>query len=1376
MTTPCSALEQTRSTGSILGYVLLLAVSMTLTVAAGAAQLDEFLLPLTGEPSRPGAIAVGDDGTVWLVEGYERMVARLETDGTFTSFYTSSSPIDIFVGPDGLFWVPQQDGTLIRLDSNGFVDQIELFPSPIYGFFEAATGPGGDLWVSVDCTGTIHRINGSGEIVSTISLPTSGCLGGLTQGSDGDMWYSVHYEARIGRIRASGEILEYPVPPEPIGTLYLNGLVHAADGSIWFTTNNGSFGNIDDSGSVRWAPRTTGYAWARFAVDSNGEIRVSGHQRIGTLEADGTISGEFAVPDGSDPGWITPGTVGDIYFTTGEDGTVGRLHSDSLFESFDISIGRGESEEITLGPDGNLWFTEGRSEKIGRVTPTGVATHFPLPSGSWPYSITAGPEGSVWFTDIATDQIGMMSPAGALTTFDVGTLPHDPTYITSSSEALWYSQGGTLGKLLPTGDVTNIPFPTNVGALSVAADADGAVYVGRAGEILRYSGDGPFETVRSGDQKGAIAFAPGRDETMWFAGNSHEIGVIGTGGVNSFSPVPARRIAIDGTDAVWFTTFDGMISRFCGGQTTESVSLPAPYKPYAIATGPEGAIWITTSRGVVFRLTPDSPPCLSISGLWPRSGPPHGGTVVTLRGTNFESGMTVHFGDQIVPYTLISDTELTVVSPPNREGETVSVFVSASGGSMASPVGFQYHYPFNGPWPAQAYVVEPEPGRTATEVTVRLSLAAPPSGSVVVNIESDDPSEILVDGAAKSEVIFTETYTGVAFIKMQGVVDHVVDGDQTTAIRFTIDQARTTDASYLDEDPYDVEIRTVDVNQAGVSLNRVCEPDDTPCSDMAHPFTSEAGAKAVIRVSLWSRPDSGVEITVGSSDETEGRVESTAVTIDPDQWETGVPLEVRGIDDIEADGAVWYQVHTAGTSSSDPNYDSLRHFQSIGLHNLDDETALARFDCPPSGCVPVPIDSPVTVWEGDPATTSIFLRPSSPPTSAVTLEIAPSDEGELNAQPASLIFTPDNWDVVQEIVVSSIDDAVADGNELASVILLPASSDSRFQGLEHRVPVVILDDEPSVSFLPCPNLVCSGSNTTEQGGVITAALTISQAPDHDVHIRIESSDPTEGVPFVSTITIPAGSRPDWTRPPVTITGVDDDVPDGDVEYQITATSQSDDSRFDGYVSILSLTNLDDESGDFDRDGVVDEIENAGPNGGDGNADGIADSSQHDVVSLPGAGAAGYITISSNCALSKVRVLLKSDITTSDHYHFPLGLIEIEASCTVAEIEVLYHGQSMWNGSEAYRKFGPTIPGVENTRGWYNLPGVTFDTSAVGDSVVARARFVLVDGSLGDDTGVDGTIVDQGGPAIPPNEIPTLSEWLLFLMALSLGFVGLLRLR
>jgi hypothetical protein len=57
-------------------------------------------------------------------------------------------------------------------------------------------------------------------------------------------------------------------------------------------------------------------------------------------------------------------------------------------------------------------------------------------------------------------------------------------------------------------------------------------------------------------------------------------------------------------------------------------------------------------------------------------------------------------------------------------------------------------------------------------------------------------------------------------------------------------------------------------------------------------------------------------------------------------------------------------------------------------------------------------------------------------------------------------------------------------------------------------------------------------------------------------------------------------------------------------------------------------------------------------------------------------------------------------------------------------------------------------------------------------------FTLNDGGLGDDDlAANGTIVDQGGPGLPatpgaPRRVPTLSEWAMILLGLSVLGLGM----
>lgn len=199
----------------------------------------------------------------------------------------------------------------------------------------------------------------------------------------------------------------------------------------------------------------------------------------------------------------------------------------------------------------------------------------------------------------------------------------------------------------------------------------------------------------------------------------------------------------------------------------------------------------------------------------------------------------------------------------------------------------------------------------------------------------------------------------------------------------------------------------------------------------------------------------------------------------------------------------------------------------------------------------------------------------------------------------------------------------------------------------------------------------------------------------------------------------------------------------------------------------------------ENDGVDAAVENAAPNGGDGNGDGTLDSQQANVTSLPRPNG-GHLTIATDCpaGLTGVQTYTEASQGGGDPiYNLPYGQVGFSAACANATFTVYYHGVSSVAGM-TYRKYGPTTPGIPATMAWYTLPGVTFGTATVGGQPVATATFTLNDNQLGDDTGEDGVIVDQGGPANGNGAaaIPTLTEWGMTLLASLMAIGSLFTLR
>jgi uncharacterized repeat protein (TIGR01451 family) len=203
----------------------------------------------------------------------------------------------------------------------------------------------------------------------------------------------------------------------------------------------------------------------------------------------------------------------------------------------------------------------------------------------------------------------------------------------------------------------------------------------------------------------------------------------------------------------------------------------------------------------------------------------------------------------------------------------------------------------------------------------------------------------------------------------------------------------------------------------------------------------------------------------------------------------------------------------------------------------------------------------------------------------------------------------------------------------------------------------------------------------------------------------------------------------------------------------------------------------------DGDGVAGSVEDAYPGGdgsppfapGDGNGDGIPDSQQANVATLPMATGNGWITVelSGPCTTLQNVVAVTEAVAGGGQldsaFAYPYGLVGFRIPCAqpnTAVVRIYYHGAT--SVPPTYRKFGPLIPGGSPAL-WYTFGGAVFGTTRGVPSVTLS----LADGLQGDDTGVDGVIVDQGGPGQGGNAeaIPSLQTWGLTSLMILIAAAG-----
>ncbi len=267
------------------------------------------------------------------------------------------------------------------------------------------------------------------------------------------------------------------------------------------------------------------------------------------------------------------------------------------------------------------------------------------------------------------------------------------------------------------------------------------------------------------------------------------------------------------------------------------------------------------------------------------------------------------------------------------------------------------------------------------------------------------------------------------------------------------------------------------------------------------------------------------------------------------------------------------------------------------------------------------------------------------------------------------------------------------------------------------------------------NFFASGSHTVTLSGTKTQTVSFEDPNSSDSHFYMLeiANTSADGIAFNSKIVVT--KLFDHHRKPFTLAQTSQ-FPDYDADTQK--------DNVDPYPKDPTNTGI------VDNSGVLVDIQDAAPNHGDGNGDGILDSEQLNVVSLPNAVDNAYLTLAVNgdgCPIENVEVKGETEYGELDKdYDFPQGLIGFELPCDSANVTVFYHDVDDTN-DRAYRKYGPTTPGNVSTTDWYTLSNVSFDTMTIAGQTVATASFTLHDNQLGDDTGKDGIIVDDGGLAI-----------------------------
>ena len=190
---------------------------------------------------------------------------------------------------------------------------------------------------------------------------------------------------------------------------------------------------------------------------------------------------------------------------------------------------------------------------------------------------------------------------------------------------------------------------------------------------------------------------------------------------------------------------------------------------------------------------------------------------------------------------------------------------------------------------------------------------------------------------------------------------------------------------------------------------------------------------------------------------------------------------------------------------------------------------------------------------------NVVITPASNNTSAATVSSA-------------LTFTTTNWATPQAVIITGVND----GNNINESVVIShstTSADADYNAISISSVAVTMADNDTAGITAS---AISG-NTIEDATTATFTLVLNTQPTADVVIGLTSNDITEGTVSPSSVTF---TNADWSTPkPVIITGVNDDVDDGDIAYSIvTAAAISTDADYSALnAADVSVTNTDNDT-------------------------------------------------------------------------------------------------------------------------------------------------------------------------------------------------------
>ena len=330
----------------------------------------------------------------------------------------------------------------------------------------------------------------------------------------------------------------------------------------------------------------------------------------------------------------------------------------------------------------------------------------------------------------------------------------------------------------------------------------------------------------------------------------------------------------------------------------------------------------------------------------------------------------------------------------------------------------------------------------------------------------------------------------------------------------------------------------------------------------------EGTTVATFSLVLNDEPLSSVTYDLVSSDTSHLIVSTSSMTFTTLNWNVSQVGTLTTVDNLIADGlqSSNFTVRINDPLSDDCFFDPTP-LPTYAIRIADDEVPAYRL-------------SPVSrnLQEGNPQTATVSLVLLVAPLTDVIIDIASMDTTEVTLSQASLTFTAINWNVPQNITLSSVDEVLVDGSQTVSITAnIGAASHVAFTGLAPQTVSLVHSDNDVAGFTVSPLL-----GTLTEGDSQTASLTVvlNKQPLSNVVVDLSISPTDEITTSVGSLTF---TTTNWNTPQViTVSSVNEFLIDGTIVSTITfSINPTSDGEFTSLPNQFVLAaNLDNDVAGF----------------------------------------------------------------------------------------------------------------------------------------------------------------------------------------------------